>query len=315
MRVLTLPEGGTTVRLDVFLSRSVPGCSRRTVQHAIAAGAVRVNGRRARKGAFVGRGDRIEVADHIYAPPVLQPNTALTMPVLYEDDAVIAVDKPAGVPSHALRADETLTVANFLLGRHPEVRLFGRPLEGGLVHRLDTDTSGVLLAARSAVAYTALRRQFKTGQVIKQYAALVHGDIAESGEVCVALVHRSGDRRMMQVCPHPNPGEKIRPALTRYRPLERFGTVTLLDLRIPTGVMHQIRVHLASIGHPIVGDRLYGGDYVDDAPRQLLHADAVEFRHPVTGRPVHVRSATPADFRAFVDSCRELRPERDGHRA
>jgi 23S rRNA pseudouridine1911/1915/1917 synthase len=295
------------MRLDRFLTTQVPGCSRRTAQRVIAAGAVRVNGRRVRKAQTVTAGDSVEVPDELYVAPQLQPNPNLTIPVLYEDAVLIALNKPAGMPSHALRAEETETAANFLLARYPELAGVGKSdKEPGLVHRLDSDTSGVLLVARTAAAHRAVRAQFSAHQVKKEYVAMVHGDVRAAGEVRLPIAHERHNRRKMRVCAAAASMSDARPAVTRYRPLERFGVATLLAVEIPTGVMHQIRVHLASLGHPIVGDRLYGGALCDGDPhRHLLHAARVTLVHPQTGGPFAVECAPPADFEDCVVQQRE----------
>jgi len=308
MRTLAVAPDTAAVRLDVFLARQVSGCSRRVAQQAIAAGDVRVNGRRVRKGRQVFAGDVVTVPDELGAPAALAPNPSLDVPVLYEDAAVIAIDKPAGMASHALHAAEADTAANFLLARYPELAAVGRSdREPGLVHRLDTDTSGVLLVARTAPAYVALRRQFSMHHVQKEYLALVHGDVPAAGEVRTAIAHDRHNRRKMRV--HARAGVAgARPALTRYRPLERFGTAALLAVEITTGVMHQIRVHLASIGHPIAGDVLYGGERLAGAPaRHLLHAAGVTFVHPESGRRTTVSSPPPAEFTRVIDELRAAR--------
>jgi len=306
MRSLSVPAGSAPMRLDVFLASHVPHGSRRIAQRAIAGGAVRINGRRARKGQTLAAGDTVEVPDALYAPALLAPNPALAVPILFEDAALIALDKPAGMPSHALRADETGTVANFLLARHPELAAVGKGgLEAGIVHRLDTDTSGVLLAARTAEAYQALRRQFSRREVTKEYVALVHGDLAAAGEVSNPIAPERHNRRKMRVCRVASRAPDARPAVTSYRPVERFGSSTLLAVQIPTGVMHQIRVHLASIGHSVVGDRLYGARAgADAASRHMLHACCLTVTHPVGGAPVRISSPLPADFRAVLERLR-----------
>ncbi len=307
MRTVTVPAAGSGMRLDVFLAGCVPHCSRRIAQRVIAAGEVRVNGRRVRKAHALAAGDAVELPDGLYESPPLQPNPNLSVPVLYEDAVLIAIAKPAGMPSHALRADESDTAANFLLARYPELSGVGRTdREAGIVHRLDTDTSGVLLAARTAAAYRALRRQFAAHEVGKQYAAVVHGDVAADGVVRRPLGHDRHNRRKMRVCPGTLAGG--RPAVTHYRPLERFGAYTLLAVEIPTGVMHQIRVHLAWLGHPVVGDRLYGGDRCEHDPsRHLLHARRLDVMHPLTRRRITLECPPPADFAAFVDRLRAQR--------
>jgi len=298
VRTLALPSAVTPLRLDMFLARQVPGCSRRDAQRAIAAGAVQVNGHPGRKGDFVHAGDQVQVAEEVFAPPVLQPNFDLVVPVLYEDDVLIAVDKPAGMPSQALHANESRTVANFLLAHDASLAGVGnREREAGLVHRLDSDTSGVLLAARTVEAYRALRQQFSQRQVLKQYVVLVEGKVVAPGAVREPLVHDKRDRRKMRVTPEGTAG--ARDALTYYQPKDTWAECTLLAVRIPTGVMHQIRVHLASIGHPVVGDHLYGRAN-SPAPRQLLHAAQLRFVHPVVAEPRQITSPLPADFAGFL---------------
>jgi len=271
-------------------------------QQLIAAGAVRVNARRARKGAQVVAGDTVEVDDAWLAPPVLRPNFGLVVPVLYEDAAVLALDKPPGIPSHALRGDETETIANVLLARFPDVAFVGKSaLEPGIVHRLDIDTSGVLLIARTPAAYAALRRQFTERRIRKEYRAVVHGDVARAAEIHTPITHTRGHAQM-RICRAADASG--RPALTRYAPLERYGSYTLLAVEISTGVMHQIRVHLASIGHPVVGDRLYGpAATAARVARHLLHAFRLGFTHPESALPIEVNSPLPADLAAFLKTC------------
>jgi 23S rRNA pseudouridine1911/1915/1917 synthase len=273
-------------------------------QRLIADGLVRVNRHRARKGDVVKDGDIVAVPEELFAPAALQPNPDLVMRVLYEDASVIAVDKPAGTPSHALRAHEMNTVANFLLAHYPELRgMSSGALEPGLVHRLDTDTSGVLVAARTDAAFRDLRQQFRTHRVHKDYAALVVGDVRTAGELCTAIGHAPHNRRKMRVVSRPGPG--ARAAETIFRPLERFGAYTLLTVRIRTGVMHQIRVHLASVGHPVVGDRVYGAPTSSIAPaRHLLHATQIGFSHPVSGALLEITSPLAPEF---ADVLSELR--------
>ncbi len=311
MHSLTVPRSSGGQRLDLFLAGEVPGCSRRSAQRAIATAAVRINGRLASKGQLVAAGDVVTLPDELYVPAVLQANPHLVVPVLYEDSAVIALDKPAGMPSHALRGDETATVGNFLLARHPElVRVGKSDREPGIVHRLDTDTSGVLLVARTQEAYQALRRQFAAQRVKKEYLALVEGDVAAPGEVHAPIAHSAHNRRKMRVCSRRS--AHGRPARTWFRPLERFGNRTLLAVQIATGVMHQIRVHLASIGHPIVGDRLYGTSPEPTPARHLLHACRLAFVHPQMGGRVAVSSPLPADFAAVLKQLRERQPASGG---
>jgi 23S rRNA pseudouridine1911/1915/1917 synthase len=201
-------------------------------------------------------------------------------------------NKPSGIPSIALRHDETDTVANFLLAHFPEIAAASpRPLEAGIVHRLDTATSGVLLAARTVQAYRALREQFTEHTVEKQYLALVHGRLQKPGERR-SFLRPSGVR-----------GRRLREttkdgleAHTYFVPVIQFSHHTLIRVTILTGVRHQIRVHLAALGHPIVGDLLYGTP--QETGRLCLHAELLAFSHPQTGARVDFTCPLPTDFQA-----------------
>jgi len=283
-------------RLDHFISQQWGPLTRRRTRAIIAAGAVRVNGRVARKGRALDVGDVVEVdpaALQEVGPPV---EPGLDLLILYEDATLIAVDKPAGMPAVALRGEDRGTAANFLLGRAPETATAGRtPLEAGLVHRLDTPTSGVLLAARTAAAWLAVREQFRTRRVGKRYVALVEGAVTTAGAIDHPIAHHPRRAHAMLVCPDPAQAGRLaaRPARTTYRPLAQRGGATLVEVAIATGVRHQIRVHLAATGHPVRGDALYGGG---PAPRLLLHATALSLKHPFIGRMVTIESPMPDAF-------------------
>ena len=298
------------IRLDQFLVRHLPDCSRRQARLAIGLGAVLVNGRRGRKGQALRPGDVVR-ADRAAWDRQLLPQPDLEVPVLYADAAMIAVDKPAGMAAAALRAADRGTVANFLLGRYPELSgVGGAAFEAGLAHRLDTATSGVLLAGRHAAAWRHLRAQFRGRRVGKLYLAVVLGDVRRGGSIESPIAHRPRRPREMCVCAQPNRARELRarPALTRYRPLQRFGEATLLAVRIPTGVRHQIRVHLASIGHPVLGDALYGTSAAPiDPGRLLLHAARLTIDHPTEGRRVIIRSGLPDRFRTALLSLQDTR--------
>lgn len=294
-----------SVRLDAFLARHLAGASRRAIRDLIAAGGARVNGRRARKGDLVHPQDRVTLAGlEPPAAPRLIAQPELPVRVLFEDEAVVAIDKPPGMPTHPLRSGERGTAANFLAGRYPELAQVGRPLEAGLVHRLDPGTSGVLLAARSDPAYRELRKMFRERRIEKVYLALVEGALDRQQRVTTPIAHRPRTARRMQVCPDRKHAHQLRarPAITSVRPRELYAQATLVEITITTGVRHQIRVHLASIGHPVVGDRLYGhgSALVADPERPLLHAARLGFRHPLTARRTAVEAALPPDFEAVV---------------
>jgi 23S rRNA pseudouridine1911/1915/1917 synthase len=202
------------------------------------------------------------------------------------------------MPSHPLEPGEKGTAANALVGRFPELARIGPAArEGGLVHRLDTDTSGLLLAARTEAAHAMLRAQFSARTVEKGYLALVAGEIHAGGEIALPLLHDPRDPRRMQAASDPDYAQEhgARPAVTRFLPLERRSGFTLLDVEIATGVMHQIRAHLSFIGHPLAGDALYGGPHVAGLSRHFLHAARLAFAHP-DGSRARFESPLPPDL-------------------
>jgi 23S rRNA pseudouridine1911/1915/1917 synthase len=225
---------------------------------------------------------------------------------VHADAHVVVLDKPPGMPSHPLKPGETGTAANALVGRFPEMAAIGPSArEGGLVHRLDTDTSGLLLAARTAPAHAMLRAQFAARTVEKGYLALVRGELHAGGEIDVPLAHDPHDARKVRAASDPEWAEahEARPAVTRFTPLERRAGFTLVDVEIATGVLHQIRAHLAFIGHPLAGDALYGGPVLSGLSRHFLHAARLAFTHPDGNRP-RFDSPLPTDLAGVLGSLR-----------
>jgi 23S rRNA pseudouridine1911/1915/1917 synthase len=286
------------LRLDSFLARRLVVASKREIVELITSHQVQVNGRCGKKGLRVWSGDTVT------APFVasLQPNHALPIKVVHVDDALIVVDKPAGIASVALRHTDMATVANFLLAHFPETATASpSPLEAGLTHRLDTATSGLLLAARTPAMYAALRAQFHSHLPKKNYYALVVGGLCTGGTFSAPLAPAGKGRQWMRV-DYGNTGQA---ASTTYIPLEVLPGSTLVHVSITTGVRHQIRVHLAALGYPIVGDTLYGA--AKQTVRLCLHATALALLHPLTQRTLHVTSPLPADFLEVVGSYRNER--------
>lgn len=282
-----VPSQHNGARLDRFLVSRLPFCSRRELDESIARREILVNGRSARKGRLIQAGDRVTA--HIHTR--LEPAPTLAVPVLSEDPTYLALDKPAGVPSVAVRLSDTQTVANYLAAAFPEclgVESTGR--DAGIVHRLDTATSGVLLAARTAAVYAVLRAQFSRGAVYKEYLVVAEGKCGVRGRVRFDLAPHGRRHHLMRVV---SPGQGTA-AITDYRPLRVEANRTLLRVVIETGVRHQIRAHLASLGHPVWGDTLYGSRVESD--RVLLHASVLGFDHPVTGRRTRVCSPPPPTF-------------------
>ena len=304
-------DAGAEDRVDRFLVTAIGAISRAYAQRLVSAGQVLLHRgrspRQARKGEMLQAGDQLQVVDFLYPDERrVAANLELVVHVAYEDPSVVVVDKPPGLPSHPNRFDDQHTLVSFLLGRYPGIReVGGDPLRPGIAHRLDTDTSGLLVAARTNEAYVALRTQFDQRTVEKEYVALVAGAPDEpAGQVDVPLGHHPRDPRRMvavtsdrvRVRGHP------REALTLWEVIATTGTHTLLAVRTRTGRMHQVRVHLAAAGLPLIGDRLYANrSQRAQAPRHFLHARALAFAHPDDGRRVALRSPLPEDLQNVLE--------------
>lgn len=308
--VVTAADGGR--RLDEFLSTTL-AVGRRTAMRLAAR--ARVNGRTAHKG------DRLHAGDLVVVPATdLRADSATdaVLPVVRQLPSVLVLDKPAGLPSVALRGSGGDSLAARLAGRFPECAPIGGPGESGLVHRLDTGTSGLLLAARSAEAYTALRSQFRAHAVVKEYRALVAGRIDRALRVDAPIgQHQSAVRRMRAIV-HGDAARRYvaRPACTDVAPERIFAAATLVRCRTATGARHQIRVHLASIGHPLIGDPLYGSEAAASDDGFFLHASRLEWTDPETGETMHDEAQLPAawDSRtAALAGERPSVPPRAGH--
>ncbi|MFH1262232.1 MAG: RluA family pseudouridine synthase [Pseudomonadota bacterium] len=263
-REILVYDDTSPIRLDRFLVDRLRGLSRAYVAELIALGIVTVNGKKCRKGVTLGRGDRVEV-EPFQRPEErrIDPNPDIPVTIVWQSPQMLVVDKPAGLPTHPNDFTDKETLANALVGRFPGLVEVGEdPLRPGIVHRLDTDTSGLLAVARTQEAFRHLRQQFDERKVKKTYLALVLGEVSAKGEVVTPLAHHATNPRKMVAVPPEGTGKiphrsKVREAGTAYEPVERFIGYTLLRVRTKTGRMHQVRVHLSSIGHPLAGDRLY----------------------------------------------------------
>ncbi len=292
----------TRERLDVYLVRMGWAPSRRRARELIEAGNVTVNGRQLGKGAVVAAGDDVRVIQ-LPVSAALQPNPDVKIEVLFEDESVLVVDKPGVIPCHPLREGERDTVINAVVAAYPEVAGAGdKPLEGGLVHRLDNGTSGALIIARTPDAFAAMRVALRRGGISRRYLALCAGHFDGPIEIATPIAHHPRNRRKMITMPASSAGATgARPAATVVQPLNRCSDFCLVEARPRTGRRHQIRVHLASIGHPLVGDTLYGGpEFIGLAPgRFWLHLSEVAFDSPSSGA-VTVQAPLPADLDAVL---------------
>ncbi len=292
MQLLVDPEHAGE-RLDVFLA-TMAG-SRAAAQKLIAAGLVLVDGERRPKRHAVAAGERVDVQP---APEREEPEVPdATFTIAYEDEHLLVVDKPAGVVVHPARGHSAGTLAQALAGR----AVGGDdPRRAGIVHRLDRDTSGLLIVARTDAAHAALKDMLRGHEVTREYLGLVEGrPAARTGTIDAPL---GRDRRVRTRISTDT--DDPRPAITHFEIEQAFEGFTLLRVRLETGRTHQIRAHLLAIGHPVAGDPEYGNKGLLGLERQFLHAERLAFTHPVTGAAIDVRSPLPADLtKALARAC------------
>ncbi|HUA17105.1 MAG TPA: RluA family pseudouridine synthase [Bryobacteraceae bacterium] len=282
-------------RLDAFLHERMGQFSRSRLQSWIEQGRVLVNGSPEKRSYQIKGAERIHVEPGELAPLRATPEE-LPLEVLYEDAGVIAINKPAGMVVHAGAGRHAGTLVNALLHRFGKLSTVGGDLRPGIVHRLDRFTSGVILVARTDAAHRNLADQFSSRRVEKVYLALVHGRVKLDQATVTKPITRDPHRRTRMTARL----EHGRQAITTYRVLERFDKFTFLEVKIGTGRTHQIRVHLASVGHPVVGDPLYGAP-ASALARYFLHAHRITFTSPASGEPITVTSPLPLDLQRCLD--------------
>ena len=300
-------------RLDVFLSQKDPVLSRSQIKRLIEKGNVQVGGRKAKAGLRMRENDVVTLT--LPEPQKLEVQAQrIPLSILYEDRQLIVVDKPAGMVVHPGAGNYSGTLVNALLHHCPDLPGIGGVLRPGIVHRLDKDTSGVLVVAKNDLTHRFLSEQFKKHTPKRRYIGIVFGQLAEKGEIEASIGRHPSQRKKMSTRPR-----RGREAKTHWKVLERFRHFNLVEFRLETGRTHQIRVHLSSLGHPLLGDPLYGGQRrltsVEPSPlrqglqrlrRQALHAASLGFVHPVTEETLGFSSPIPKDMEEVIALLRRL---------
>lgn len=285
-------DSGEGRRLDVFLAERVPSLTRSQIKKLISEGAVRVAGAVRRSSYKLRAGEIVQFDYEVPAPGRLEPQD-IPLKIVYEDQDIVVLDKPAGLVVHPGAGNASGTLANALIHRFPEIAEVGPEDRPGIVHRLDKETSGIMVAARSARAYDSLIGQFRRKDVWKTYLGLVWGRLtAPEGRINWPIGRHVTEGKKISVrSRHPKDAE------TFFKVLQTYRDATLLEIRPVTGRTHQIRVHLAAAGHPVAGDSLYGRKKMAKKfPRLFLHAHTISFLHPGTGERLTFASQLPPDL-------------------
>jgi 23S rRNA pseudouridine1911/1915/1917 synthase len=303
--LLSVPEEASGTRLDLYLSDQLKDVSRARIQKLIDSGDIVVNGRQSKSSLKLKGGEKIEI-EFIPSTLDLVPEN-IPLNILFEDESLVVVDKPSGLVVHPGAGVRSGTLANAIAYHFQQISKKGGNLRPGIVHRLDRTTSGLIVVAKNEVAHERLSDQFQSREVFKLYKALVHGrPSVNSGKIDQPIARDPRNRTRMAVLP------AGRSALSHYRVVEAFERFSLLDVIIRTGRTHQIRVHLAWIKHPVVGDTVYGGgrdkiitdsqirSKVSSMNRNFLHAEQLGFKHPVTGEQMSFQAPLPVELEELL---------------
>ena len=306
-RQAVVPDASTGHRFDVVAAELFPGYSRSRLSEWIKSGHLLLDGAQVRPRDTVFGGQVMTLTAELEVQTLAEPED-IPLEVLYEDEHLLVINKPVGLVVHPGAGNHSGTLVNALMYRYPEA---GNLVRAGIVHRLDKDTSGVMVVARTVEAQTALVEQLSARDVHRQYLAVVSGSLVSGGTADFPIDRHPRDRLKMGV------REDGKEAITHYRLRERFRAHTVLECRLETGRTHQIRVHMAHLKQPIIGDQLYGGalklprQATDELvaalrgfKRQALHAEVLEFNHPITGEPVRCTAPLPADMQALIAALR-----------
>ncbi|WP_345807418.1 RluA family pseudouridine synthase [Bacillus pumilus] len=296
---IAVSEEQTSERLDKFLSTTEPEWSRTQVQQWVKDGLIEVNGKQVKANYKVQLGDQIKV--EIPDPEVLDVEAEpMDLDIYYEDADVLVVNKPRGMVVHPAPGHVSGTLVNGLMAHCTDLSGINGVMRPGIVHRIDKDTSGLLMVAKNDMAHESLVNQLVAKTVTRKYTAVVHGIIQhDTGTIDAPIGRDKKDRQSMTVTK-----ESAKQAVTHFDVIERFEDFTVVECRLETGRTHQIRVHMKYIGYPLAGDPKYGPRKTVDFNGQLLHAGVLGFDHPRTGEYIEFTAPIPADMQAFIDSLR-----------
>lgn len=326
IRSVTVPPEAAGLRLDQYLAQAIPDISRSRVQLLIEHGQVRVNGQPAKAKTKLLGGEQIEIEGTPHPPPLHAFPEDIPLTILFEDEYLAVIDKPAGMMVHAgagvaapgEEADERNhgTLVNALLHHFNKLSHVGGELRPGIVHRLDKQTSGIIVVAKDDSTHRKLSEMFAARELEKTYLALVHGTLSRDNATVNLPIGRDLVRRTRMTTRRSLESEGVRPAVSHVKVIdrirsERYGQFTLVEVRIETGRTHQIRVHLQALGHPVVGDTLYGAPHHFGQPpetlsldRNFLHAARLVFQHPRTRKTITMESQLPSQLEKLLAALR-----------
>jgi 23S rRNA pseudouridine1911/1915/1917 synthase len=307
-----VPDDKHKERIDKFLSHQLPDISRSQVKHLIDEQWVRIDGEPVKANHLVRPGETISVLRPKVKKSRLEPEN-IPLDIIFEDNSLLVINKPAGMVVHPAYGNPSGTLVNALLYHCDSLAKRGGETRPGLVHRLDKDTSGLLVVAKTDAVHTSLAQELSDRKMTREYRALVWGELKRpEGKIVAPLARHNKDRTRMTI------RQDGKHAVTHYEVLESFELISFLKLNLETGRTHQIRVHLASVGHPVLGDAVYGGrtkqlaglnhtrtqtarQLLAHTPRQMLHAKTLSFFHPVENRIMRFDSDLPTDMKTILD--------------
>ncbi|MBI3397928.1 MAG: RluA family pseudouridine synthase [Deltaproteobacteria bacterium] len=312
IHTFTVAPSDANIRLDIFLSQKLSDLTRSRIKNLIEDGLVSLNNKPAKAGARLRDGDKISITIPEPQPAIAEPES-IPLDIIYEDKDIIVINKPPGLAVHPGAGRAQGTLVNALLYHCKDLSCISGVLRPGIVHRIDKDTSGVLVAAKTDKSHLSLARQFKEHSIKRRYLALVWGDVKnDEGTIDLPIGRHVSERKKMSVRTRGG-----RMAVTHYKVIKRFNNFTLLEATLETGRTHQIRVHLSAIHHPVVGDPVYGKRsmpsglspgitmFLKNLKRQALHAQILGIIHPETKQYMEFTSPLPDDMKNIIDTLEE----------